>query len=125
MSKSLNDSKKKKDEEELPLPWAQVQTAIWLVGLAILAWQDWWWPGILVLVALSGLTQAAIRTFISRGVDAKQQAVEATQLAREQAEWLPDVCPNCGGPLSVSSVHWTSLSTADCPYCKANLKKPA
>ena len=125
MSKSLNDSKKKKDEDELPLPWAQVQTAIWLVGLAILAWQDWWWPGILVLVALSGLTQAEIRTFISRGVNAKQQATEEIRLAWEQAEWLPDVCPNCGGPLSVSSVHWTSPSTADCPYCKANLKKPA
>jgi hypothetical protein len=125
MSNSLDETKKKKDDEELPPPWAQVQTAIWLVGLAILAWQGWWWPGILVLVAISGLTQAAIRTFISRGVDEKQQAAEVTRFAREQAEWLPDVCPNCGGPLSVSSVHWTGPSTADCPYCKANLKKPA
>ena len=125
MSKSLDETKKKKDDEELPPPWAQIQTAIWLVGLAILAWQSWWWPGILVLVAISGLTQAAIRTFISRGFDEKQLAAEATRLSKEQAEWLPDLCPNCGGPLSVSSVHWTSSSTADCPYCKANLKKPA
>jgi hypothetical protein len=104
MSKPLDETKKKKDDEELPPPWAQIQTAIWLVGLAVLAWQDWWWPGILVLVAISGLTQAALRGMISRRETAKQQAFEETRLAREQADWLPDLCPNCGGPLSVSSV---------------------
>jgi len=51
---------KEKEEKELPGPWRQIQSAIWLIGLAILAWQGWWWPGILVLVAISGLTQALI-----------------------------------------------------------------
>ena len=41
-------------EKNLPMPWRKVQGAIWLIGLAILAWQDWWWPGILILVAISG-----------------------------------------------------------------------
>lgn len=125
MSSSIDDAKKKNDDEELPMPWAQVQTAVWLVGLAILAWQGWWWPGILVLIAISGLTQAVLRGMITRGETAKQQTSEEIRLAREQAEWLPALCPNCGGSLSVSSVNWTSPSTADCPYCKANLKKPA
>ena len=31
-------------------------------------------------------------------------------------------CPNCGGPISVDTVRWTGPSTADCPYCSANLK---
>ncbi len=31
-------------EPELPLPWKQVQSAIWLIGLAILFWQGWIWP---------------------------------------------------------------------------------
>ena len=42
-------------------PWRQIQVALWLVGLAILAWKGWWWPGILVLVALSAILQAVIQ----------------------------------------------------------------
>ncbi len=37
-------------------PWGNIQTVVWLVGLAILAWHGWWWPGILVLVAVSMVT---------------------------------------------------------------------
>lgn len=39
---------KREEETELPLPWKQIQSAIWLIGLAILFWQGWFWPGILV-----------------------------------------------------------------------------
>jgi membrane protein implicated in regulation of membrane protease activity len=113
------------EKEKLPLPWQRIQGAVWLIGLAIIAWKDWWWPGILVLVAISGLTQAAIQFYLSRQEKTQQQSAQEKQLEKERAEWLPDVCPNCGGPLSVSTVHWSSSSTADCPYCKANLKKPS
>ncbi len=112
-----------KDEEELPVQWKQIQGAVWLLGLALIAWQDWWWPGILVLAAISGLTQAGIQMYISRQAEAGKHEIQDQELARERGEWLPDVCPNCGGPLSVASVHWSSPNTADCPYCKANLKK--
>lgn len=115
----------KTEKTELPVPWEQVQGAIWLIGLAIIAWQGWWWPGMLVLMAISGLTQAGISMILNRQQEQKQSLEQVDQLARERAEWLPDVCPNCGGPLSVSSVNWTGPATADCPYCKANLKKPA
>lgn len=117
---------KKKDDGELPLPWAQVQSAIWLVGLAILFWQDWFWPGILVLAAISGLFQAGVQLYLSRQAErqstAQQQDSAAQQLTQERANWLPATCPKCGAPISVETVHWTGSSTADCPYCKANLR---
>ena len=115
----------KREDEELPVPWQRIQGAIWLLGLAILAWQQWWWPGILVLLAISGLTQAAIRFYLSRQEEARQQAAQAQQLAERQAAWLPQTCPNCGGPISVATVRWTGSNTADCPFCGTHLKEPA
>jgi len=108
----------KPTEQELPVPWQRIQGAVWMLGIAILAWQDWWWPGILVLVAISGLAQGIVQLYYSR-------TNEERQLTQERAAWLPSICPNCGGPLSVSTVNWTGSDTADCPYCKANLKQPA
>jgi hypothetical protein len=103
-----------KTNAELPVQWQQVQSAIWLIGLAILAWQSWWFPGILVLVAISGLTQAAIQVYLSRTDE--QKAIEQTRMH------LPDKCPACGAPLSVSTVKWTGATTASCPFCGSNLK---
>jgi hypothetical protein len=124
-SKNPEQESSQTKEKTLPAPWQRIQSAIWLLGLAVLAWQDWWWPGILVLVAISGLAQAGIQLYLSRQEEQKQQLGETQKLAQERAGWIPDVCPNCGGPLSVSTVNWTGPATADCPYCKANLKKPA
>lgn len=122
--KPKNQNEDDKDDDELPEPWNHIQGAIWMIGLAILFWKSWWWPGILVLVAISGLTQAAIQLYLSRQDEGKQIVQQEKQLEQERSNWLPDVCPNCGGPLSVSTVKWTGVNTADCPYCKANLKKP-
>lgn len=121
MSKEDDHHKEKAQkatEPELPVPWQRIQAAIWLLGIALLAWRDWWWPGILVLVAVSGLAQGIVQLYYSR-------KKEEQQLTQERAAWLPSLCPNCGGPLSVSTVNWTGPGTADCPYCKANLKQPA
>ena len=115
---NTKEESKKIPEQDLPVPWQRIQTGIWLLGLGIIAWLDWWWPGILFLAAISGLAQGAIQLYVSR-------RKEDQQIARERAVWLPSICPNCGGPLSVSTVNWTGAETADCPYCKANLKRPA
>ena len=106
------------EEPELPLPWKQIQSAIWLIGLAILFWQGWIWPGILALIAISGVSQALMQWYIKRQEEQRQ----ATQ---RRSEWLPSKCPNCGGPLSVDTVHWTGPDTADCPYCTAHLRPAA
>ena len=34
-----------------PRRW--LHSAVWLIGLVILFWKGWWWPGLLVLVAIS------------------------------------------------------------------------
>ena len=112
-------------EAELPTSWKQIQSAIWLIGLVILAWKGWWWPGILVLVALSGLVQAGIQMYLSKQSHTQQEISQVNDLAKERGAWLPSICPACGAPLSVSTVNWTGPATADCPYCKANLKKSA
>jgi formate dehydrogenase maturation protein FdhE len=78
-----------------------------------------------VLVALSGLVQAGIQIYLSKQSQTQQETSQAKELAKERGEWLPSICPACGAPLSVSTVNWTGLATADCPYCKANLKKTA
>lgn len=107
--------KQEKTSDDLPLPWARIQSAIWLIGLAILFWQDWLWPGVLILAAISGLTQAGIQLYLKRG---KERAdLEATRAAH-----LPEICPHCGGPISAASVRWTSPTTATCPYCNSSIK---
>ena len=54
--------KGKEDGEERDLRglYGAVQSAIWLIGLAILFYTGNWFPGILVLVAISGITQALL-----------------------------------------------------------------
>lgn len=110
------------EEDELPLPWKQIQGAIWLIGLAILFWQDWIFPGILVLIAISGLFQAGVQIYLKRQQEAEVKATTIQQQLQERANWLPATCPKCGAPISVENVTWTGLNTADCPYCKANLR---
>ena len=97
------------------MPWKQVQGAIWLIGLAYLFWKGPFFPGILVLVAISGVTQALIQVYV------KQQEEKRRQTER-RTDWLPAKCPTCGGPLSVETVRWTGPDTADCPYCSAHLR---
>jgi hypothetical protein len=102
-------------ELELPAQWRKVQSAIWLVGLAIIAWQGWWWPGILVLVAISGLVQAGISLYL------KQQTTQQT-VVEQRERHLPTLCPNCGGPIDAAKVKWTGPLTASCPYCGTIIK---
>ncbi len=115
---AAESASKNNKERELPEHWKQLQTAIWLIGLAILFWQGWIWPGILVLVAISGVSQAVMGWYVDRQEEEKQAAAAL----ETRKEWLPAKCPNCGGPLSADTVKWTGPSTADCPYCSSNLR---
>ena len=110
------------DKQELPEHWKQAQTAIWLIGLAILAWRGWWWPGILILVAISGLAQGLIHWYVDRQ-EANRQVMRQAELAQQRrGDWLPRKCPNCGAPTSVETVRWTGANTADCSYCSTHLR---
>ncbi len=111
-----DDTKKQEsDEIELPQPWKKVQSAIWLIGLAILFYTGWWMPGILVLVAISGLTQAGLKVLADRQAAQAQTAAAA----RAAALAVPANCPTCGAAINASAVTWTGATTAHCPYCKA------
>ena len=125
-------SKDKKEEKpELTDPWHSIHGAIWLIGLAILAWKGWWWPGILVLLAISGVTESLIRQYVPDAVEKTEQPVPPmpvtspmTRIASpsdHRLEFLPTACPNCGGPIRGHEVKWTGPQSADCPYCGANL----
>jgi hypothetical protein len=131
----------KEKETQLKGPWKSIQTAIWLVGLAILAWKNWWWPGILVLIALSTLTQAVIQILVPDAVE-KVNEIDEKRVEREASQplaatlvppqpvyptnRLPSECPRCSGPIRGTEVRWTGPQSADCPYCGSNLPlKPA
>jgi hypothetical protein len=120
--------------------WRAIHGAVWLIGIAILAWKGWWWPGILVLVAISGIVEALIRyvappevaqELTSEDKDKGRaepapvppqpaQAVDAPA-HEHRADLLPSECPKCGAPVRGNEVHWTGSQSADCPYCGANL----
>ena len=118
-------SKESEKEQELPVPWQRIQGAIWLIGLAVIALQGWWWPGILVLAGISGLTQGVIQLYLKRQEEERARLEAERQAMEARGKWLPPKCPNCGGPLSVSTVKWTGPNTADCPFCNANIKEPS
>jgi hypothetical protein len=110
----------KAGKRELPPHWAAIQSAIWLIGLAILAWQGWWFPGILVLIAVSGITQAWLQRLAVR----EAEQVQVQQASRGAQAKLPSTCPVCGAPVDPAKVTWVTPTTARCPYCSSNLTPP-
>ncbi len=112
-------------------PYRNIEGAIWLLGLGILAWQGWWWPGILVLVAFSMLFEAALMQFAPHAFEEDQPVVPPASVSippapdapvqEHRLDLLPLTCPKCGAPLRGHEVKWTGPQSADCPYCGANL----
>jgi len=112
-------------------PWRNLHGAVWLIGLAILAWKGWWWPGILVLIAISMVLEAILMQSAPRAFETEESAVSpspapspsvpASTAPEHRLELLPTICPNCGGPIRGHEVKWTGVQSADCPYCGANL----
>lgn len=122
MNNAQPERKSEADEPDLPFHWKQIQSAIWMIGLVILAITGWWWPGILVLSAISALTQAAIAVYVRRGEVAEQEVFAQKALQEERAGALPAQCPACGAPLTTASVIWRSDTTASCPYCNTTVR---
>jgi hypothetical protein len=113
-------TEEKEGKRELPPHWAAIQSAIWLIGLAILVWQGWF-PGILVLIAVSGITQAWLQRLAAR----EAEQVQVQQASRGAQAKLPATCPVCGAPVDPAKVTWVTPTTARCPYCSSNLTPPA
>jgi hypothetical protein len=129
-----------KEKQKLTGPWRNIHGAVWLIGLAFIAWKGWWWPGILVLVAISMILEAVIMKIAPDAVETEIKGDEpsnanlAAQTPSSQippaqvhrSDLLPTNCQKCGGPTRGHEVHWTGEQSADCPFCGANLPlKPA
>ena len=37
--------------------------------------------------------------------------------AKTDSDWLPSMCPHCGGAISEATVRWLGRSEAQCPHC--------
>ncbi len=73
-------------KKKLVGPWRSLHGAIWLIGIFILASRGWWWPGILVLMAISGLYEGLLQRFAPHAY-VEQAPIEALKpIANTQPE---------------------------------------
>jgi hypothetical protein len=126
-------------------PAAEVQSAIWLIGLGILFLTGWWWPGILIVIGVSMVAGALVRgielpapaappeppTFPSAPTMAAPAPppppVSPAVTLRPEPEArpaskpvrLPDICPNCGAP--PRSLTSRSEKPGVCPFCGSEI----
>lgn len=123
---------------------------LWLLGIAYLAFTHNWWPGILVLVAISmvatGVLNAVGRSDepdvngpapmsppsgpVETPTPFKSSAPEpmsapAPKVATTAAIDLPDRCPHCGGPTGGRSARSLESDPAICHYCGSRLSRQA
>jgi hypothetical protein len=130
-----------KDEPKKKLvgAWHSLHAVIWLIGIYILASHNWWWPGILVLIAISALYEGLLQRFVPGAYVEEGRAVPATQgvspnpivttgmttiapiIQEHRLDLLPQVCPNCNAPVRGHEVKWTGAQSANCAYCGTNL----
>ena len=126
-------------KQKMTGPWSNLHVALWLIGLAILAWRGWWWPGILILVGLSMILEAIIKQLAPQAFEPEQPPVPAPQavtppvpaspaapvqaapIPAQPVDLLPTTCSRCGGPIRDHEVKWTGPRSANCPYCGGNL----
>ncbi|GAB4497200.1 MAG: hypothetical protein OHK0052_08390 [Anaerolineales bacterium] len=125
---------KKYKNTDLPAPWNQIHTAIWLIGIAILAWRGWWWPGILVLVALSVLLEGFVRARYPQqpeedvavstpsvnpvtSAEPPMPPAPPTTETEKPTSRYPARCPSCGAPVKVP----TAQPAGECTYCGAHI----
>jgi hypothetical protein len=122
--------KRHKRDMELVGPWRKLHGAVWLIGLVILIWQGWMWPGILVLIAISTLIEALLMQFVPQASEQTDLITSpssvlpssmAAAVLEHRPEFLPSSCPKCGAPVRRDEVKWMGPQSADCSYCGANL----
>ena len=122
-------------------PWQSLHVVIWVIGLYILFTRGSFFPGILVLIAVSALYEAFLRRYVPGSYTDENDSIQASPqqpptttpiepaedaplpspLGEHPLELLPPVCPNCGGPIHPYEVKWTGPQSANCPYCGTHL----
>ena len=114
-------------------PWRNLHAAVWLIGMVILFSKGWWWPGILVLVAISMALEGLLMLVAPQAFEKEEPPLSQTPVApvlapasapttpENRFDLLPSICPRCGGPVRGQEVKWTGLRSVNCAYCGANL----
>jgi hypothetical protein len=125
-------------EQSSPLsnPWRTIHGAIWIIGLGILFWKGWFWPGILILVGISAILEVVFARLAppqataplspqtaapQAGLPPAAHPLAPAPAAVHRADLLPATCPKCGAPARPNEVRWTGEQSADCSYCGTNL----
>jgi hypothetical protein len=113
--------------------WHGFHGALWMIGLAVLAWQGWWWPGILILIGISTILESALTQPApfeeGRPLKASAPAPPAQPapfypvptVTVHPVDLLPSSCAQCGGPIRGHEVKWSGPKSAACPYCGSNI----
>ncbi len=121
--------------------------AIWMFGLAYLAFSHNWWPGILILIGISILANVVLggaelaqpqplqpptmpppppspaTTRAETPTPFSTAPAEAPRPARVVPQDLPERCPNCGGPTGASAPQSGAQDPTLCHYCGSRLVK--
>lgn len=131
----------KERKKKLVGPWQTFHVVIWVLGLYLLFSNNYFFPGILILLAISALYEALLRRFIPSAFEEVAPETPAVQsgpagipvpepadsplrtpaVPEHRLELLPQVCPSCNGPIRGHEVRWTGSQSANCPYCGTNL----
>ena len=142
--KAGENMSKKEPKKKLVGPWRSIHAVIWLVGLYLLFSRNWFFPGILVLLAISALYEGLLARYAPHAFEEESPEAAASPVeesptktppavtdptissvpsgAQEhRLELLPQVCPNCNAPVRGHLVKWTGSQSADCSYCGSNL----
>jgi hypothetical protein len=134
---------RKDPKKKLAGPWRSLHAAIWLIGIALMISYDWWWPGILIVVAISGVYEAFLHQYapdayveespagsstppeastVNHPIDSANISSTPPALSQDhRLELLPSICPYCNGPIRGHEIKWTGPQSANCPYCGSNL----
>jgi len=125
----------KMGKQEWSPAFQMIYGALWMAGIAVLAITGWWWPGIMVVVAITSAAQAiygarsqrshvvvtpapAIPPAPVRIVGAAEAAPRAAaRPAVNAAARMPTQCRSCGAGLGHDLVLWRGERAAVCAYC--------
>lgn len=128
--------------------YRSIRTAIWLIGVGVLALADWWWPGIIFLIGISMLVSVVLpssensqdegphtphtdRKLANQGVDKQENRDEIIDIFNQSlatlevnGNWLPSRCPACGAPIEAGTAFWKEHlhQRAICLYCDTHLE---
>lgn len=107
-------------------PRESLSGAIFLIGLAILFTFGWFWPGILVLLGITALTETLLRRWEPDEDDIPLKADHlAEPLTAKAPVYYPARCPSCGAaaPEIVSATD--REERVRCAYCQSTLQPMA